>query len=141
MKIIIRESQYKNLKRQKLIDKILDKISNQGIESLDQYELETLNNESNPNFEEKTFLINKIKYIVEKYGNIFLKGLTNNVLPVYKKNNQEIHFVNELADNFVNIIVHDGIRELVEYPIDYDDLDLTTLKKIDDVINEFEYGE
>jgi predicted transcriptional regulator len=141
MKIIIRESQYKNLKRQKLIDKILDKISNQGIESLDQYELETLNNESNPNFKEKTFLINKIKYIVKKYGNIFLKGLTNNNLPVYKKNNQEIHFVNELADNFVNIIVHDGIRELVEYPIDYDDLDLTTLKKIDDVINEFEYGE
>jgi hypothetical protein len=55
-----------------------------------------LNNESNPNFKEKTFLINKIKYIVKKYGNIFLKGLTNNNLPVYKKNNQEIHFVKNL---------------------------------------------
>lgn len=141
MKIIIKESQYKNLKRQKLIDRILDKINSQGIDSLDQYERETLDNENNPKFNEEKFLIKKIKYIVEKYGNIFLDGLTDVNLPVHDKRGREVHFVKELADNFVNIIVHDGIREIVEYPIDYEDLGLSTLKRIDDVINNFEYGE
>jgi hypothetical protein len=75
MKIVINENQYKNLKKQKLIDRILDKISSQGIGSLDQYELDTLNSENNPDFDEKSFLVSKIKYIVEKYGNIFLEGL------------------------------------------------------------------
>jgi hypothetical protein len=144
MKIVISESQFKNLKRQKLIDRILDKISSQGIESLDRYERDTLDNENNPNFDEKSSLISKIKYIVEKYGNIFLKGLTKYELPIYMRNGDNVHFVNELSDDFVNIIViggPDGNREIVEYPVNYDELDLKTLKSIDDVINDYEYGE
>lgn len=144
MKIVINENQYKNLKKQKLIDRILDKISSQGIGSLDQYELDTLNSENNPDFDEKSFLVSKIKYIVEKYGNIFLEGLTNDDLPVYKQTINETHFVNELSDGFVNIIAYggpDGKTELVEYPVNYEELDLSTLKSIDEIINDYEYGE
>jgi len=144
MKIQITEDQYRNLKRQKSIDRILDKISSQGMGSLDDYELETLGNENNPNFDEKSFLISKIKYIVEKYGSIFLKGLTQYELPVYKQTSQELHSVNELSTDFVNIIAYggpDGKTELAEYPVNYDELDLSTLKSIDDVINDYEYGE
>lgn len=144
MKIVINESQFKNLKRQKLIDRILDKISSQGMGSLDDYELETLNSENNPNFDEKSFLISKIKYIVEKYGSIFLKGLTQYELPVYRQTSQELHLVNELSTDFVNIIAYggpDGNTELAEYPVNYDELELGTLKSIDDVINDYEYGE
>lgn len=144
MKIVISESQFKNLKRQRLINRILDKISSQGIESLDRYERETLDNENNPNFDEKSSLISKIKYIVEKYGNIFLKGLTKYELPIYMRDGDEVHFVNELSDDFVKIIViggPDGETELAEYPVNYDELELKTLKSIDDVINDYEYGE
>ena len=144
MKIQITENQYRNLKRQKLIDRILDKISSQGIESLDDYELETLNSENNPDFNEKFFLINKFKNIVKKYGNIFLDGLTDGQLPIYKTGVNEIQVVNELNDNFVNIIVYggpDGQTELVEYPVNYDELDLNTLQSIDRIINDYEYGE
>jgi hypothetical protein len=144
MKIQITEDQFRNLKRQKLIDRILDKISSQGMGSLDDYELETLGNENNPNFDEKSFLISKIKYIVDKYGSIFLKGLTQYELPVYKQTSQELHSVNELSTDFVTIIAYggpDGKTELAEYPVNYDELDLSTLKSIDDVINDYEYGE
>ena len=144
MKIVINESQFKNLKRQKLIDRILDKISSQGMGSLDDYELETLGNENNPNFDEKSFLISKIKYIVEKYGNIFLKGLTKYELPIYRETSDELHSVNELSTDFVNIIAYGGPKgktELAEYPVNYDELDLRTLKSINDVINNYEYGE
>ena len=144
MKIQITEDQYRNLKRQKSIDRILDKISSQGMGSLDDYELETLGNENNPNFDEKSFLISKIKYIVDKYGSIFLKGLTQYELPVYRQTSQELHLVNELSSEFVNIIAYggpDGKTELAEYPVNYDELELNTLKSIDDVINDYEYGE
>jgi hypothetical protein len=144
MKIVITEDQYRNLKRQKSIDRILDKISNQGMDSLDQYEIDTLDNENNPNFDEKSFLISKIKYIVEKYGNIFLDGLTGYDLPIYQQNSDERHSVSELTDNFVNIIAYggpDGKTEIAEYPVNYDELELGTLKSIDDVINDYEYGE
>jgi hypothetical protein len=133
-----------NLKKQRLVNRILDKISKQGMGSLDQYEMETLDNENNPNFNEKSFLISKIKYIVEKYGNIFLEGLTNDGLPIYHQNSHERHSVNELSTDFVNIIAYggpDGKTELAEYPVNYDELDLKTLKSIDDVINDYEYGE
>lgn len=112
--------------------------------SLDDYELETLNSENNPNFDEKSFLISKIKYIVEKYGNIFLKGLTKYELPIYRETSDELHSVNELSTDFVNIIAYggpDGNTELAEYPVNYDELELGTLKSIDDVINDYEYGE
>jgi hypothetical protein len=144
MKIIISENQFKNLKRQKLIDKILDKISRHGIESLDRYERETLDNENNPNFDEKSFLISKIKYIVDKYGDIFLPGLTKYELPIYSENGQERHMVRELTDEFVKITAiggPDGETELAEYPVNYDELDLKTLKSIDEIINDYEYGE
>jgi cystathionine beta-lyase family protein involved in aluminum resistance len=133
-----------NLKRQRLVNRILDKISSQGIESLDRYERETLDNENNPNFDEKSSLISKIKYIVEKYGNIFLKGLTNYELPIYMRDGDEVHFVNELSDDFVKIIViggPNGNREIADYPVNYNELELKTLKSIDDVINDYEYGE
>jgi len=133
-----------NLKKQRLINRILDKISSQGIGSLDQYELDTLNSENIPNFDEKSFLISKIKYIVDKYGSIFLKGLTKYELPVYRENSDELHLVNELSNDFVNIMAYggpDGKTELAEYPVNYDELELDTLKSIDDVINDYEYGE
>jgi MFS superfamily sulfate permease-like transporter len=49
-----------------------------------------------------------------------------------------------LAIIFVTIIAYggpDGKTELAEYPVNYDELDLSTLKSIDDVINDYEYGE
>ena len=144
MKIVITEDQYNKLRNQNSIDRILDKISKQGMGSLDQYEMETLDNENNPNFNEKSFLISKIKYIVEKYGNIFLEGLTNDSLPIYHQNSEERHSVSELTDNFVNIIAYggpDGNTELAEYPVNYDELELGTLKSIDEIINDYEYGE
>jgi hypothetical protein len=144
MKIVITEDQYKKLRNQNSVDRILDKISNQGIGSLDQYEKDTLDNENNPNFDEKSFLISKLKYIVEKYGNIFLDGLTGYDLPIYQKNSDELHSVSELTDNFVNIVAYggpDGKTELSEYPVNYDELELGTLKAIDEVINDYEYGE
>jgi uncharacterized protein YdcH (DUF465 family) len=133
-----------NLKKQRLINRILDKISNQGMGSLDKYEKDTLDNENNPNFDEKSFLISKLKYIVEKYGNIFLDGLTDYDLPIYQQNSDELHSVNELTDNFVNIIAYggpNGKTELAEYPVNYDELELGTLKSIDEIINDYEYGE
>ena len=60
---------------------------------------------------DKSFLISKIKYIVEKYGNIFLDGLTGYDLPIYQQNSDERHSVSELTDNFVNIIAYDGVSE------------------------------
>ena len=54
MKIVITEDQYNKLRNQNSIDRILDKISKQGMGSLDQYEMETLDNENNPNFNEKS---------------------------------------------------------------------------------------
>ena len=98
----------------------------------------------NPNFDEKSFLISKIKYIVDKYGNIFLDGLTGYDLPIYQQNSGERHSVSELTDNFVNIIAYggpDGNTELAEYPVNYDELELGTLKSIDEIINDYEYGE
>jgi hypothetical protein len=144
MKIVITEDQYKKLRNQNSVDRILDKISKQGIGSLDQYEKDTLDNENNPNFDEKSFLISKLKYIVEKYGNIFLDGLTGYNLPIYQQNSDELHSVSELTDNFVNIIAYggpDGKTELAEYPVNYDELELGTLKSIDEIINDYEYGE
>jgi hypothetical protein len=144
MKIVITEDQYKKLRNQNSVDRILDKISKQGIGSLDQYEKDTLDNENNPNFDEKSFLISKLKYIVEKYGNIFLDGLTGYDLPIYRQNSDELHSVSELTDNFVNIITYggpDGKTELAEYPVNYDELELGTLKSIDEIINDYEYGE
>jgi hypothetical protein len=55
-----------------------------------------------------------------------------------------LDLVNELSSDFVNIIAYggpDGKTELAEYPVNYDELDLITLKSIDDVINDYEYGE
>jgi hypothetical protein len=144
MKIVITEDQYKKLRNQNSVDRILDKISNQGMGSLDKYEKDTLDIENNPNFDEKSFLISKLKYIVEKYGNIFLNGLTGYDLPIYQQNSDELHSVSELTDNFVNIIAYggpDGKTELAEYPINYDELELGTLKSIDEIINDYEYGE
>jgi len=144
MKIVITEDQYKKLRNQNSVDRILDKTSKQGIGSLDQYEKDTLDNENNPNFDEKSFLISKLKYIVEKYGNIFLDGLTGYNLPIYQQNSNELHSVSELTDNFVNIITYggpDGKTELAEYPVNYDELELGTLKSIDEIINDYEYGE
>lgn len=144
MKIVITEDQYKKLRNQNSVDRILDKMSNQGMGSLDQYEIDTLDNENNPNFDEKSFLISKLKYIVEKYGNIFLDGLTGYDLPIYQQNSEERHSVSELTDNFANIIAYggpDGNTELAEYPVNYDELELGTLKSIDEIINDYEYGE
>jgi hypothetical protein len=144
MKIVITEDQYKKLRNQNSVDRILDKISNQGMGSLDKYEKDTLDNENNPNFDEKSFLISKLKYIVEKYGNIFLDGLTDYDLPIYQQNSDELHSVSELTDNFVNIIAYggpNGKTELAEYPVNYDELELGTLKSIDEIINDYEYGE
>ena len=128
-------NQFKNLKRQKLIDKILDKISSQGIESLDRYERETLDNENNPNFDEKSSLISKIKYIVDH--DIKNSTIINNLNEIHNENersNKRIIFSRNVIikagknnslheDNNNNIYQNDKLKHLQVFQYSFHNLD------------------
>jgi len=73
------------------IDEILDKINTQGIDSLDTYEREKLDNSGNKDYDTEQKLIEEIKEVVERNGSEIIMGKLGPVEP-------EPHFLKDGVD-------------------------------------------
>ena len=130
---------------EKELNRILDKILDQGKKSLTDSEWRKL--KANDDVElSKEELIDEIKDIVKKYSQYITIGeLYAETDPVYKEEGQTIHIVNALMIKTVDIVIYGGYKyETVidEYEETYDKLSYNTLKYIKYLlINaiEFEY--
>lgn len=118
------------------LNHILDKINDSGFDSLDEIEIKKLKNYGNENFNIKDDIINDIKYLLG--DDEFTMGeLEVDSSPVFKSIDQEIHLVERLNRDDVDIFVYGGYKyntEIDEYSKVYSDLDLDTLIQIKEVL-------
>ena len=126
---------------QEEINNILDGISKYGIESLSDTEKIKLDNYDNPNYDFRTELINDIKYLVEKSdGWLTMADMEASSSPVYQSINQEIHLIERLVNNSVNVVIYGGYKyetELGEYNIPYEKLDNSILIEIKELLDNY----
>ena len=82
----------------------------------------------------KMKLITQIKNIVDKYGGyITMMDLQAGASPYYKEVGDDIHLVERLMRDEVEIVAYGGYKnqdEVDDYEVGYEDLDMPTLKEI-----------
>ena len=121
------------------IDRLLDKIGSQGIESLNKYEKEKLDNIGNKSYDPKQKLITEIKELVSRYGGYITMGeMEAESSPSYKTIDQEVHLIETLSFEDVSVVVYGGYKyqdELREYDVKYEDLDMDILIEIKEIID------
>ncbi len=122
------------------MDKILDKISKDGIDSLSNEEKYLLDNQNEDQGDYKTKLIYDIQLKVIKYGSsISMQDLQAESSPVYKEQGQTIDLIERLYDDVVEVVSYGGYKyetELDEYDVKYEKLDIETLEEILKLLNE-----
>lgn len=122
------------------MDKILDKISEFGIESLSKEEKYLLDNQDEDQGDYKTKLIYDIKLKVIKYGScISMQDIQADSSPVYKEQGQTIDLIERLNDDSVEVVSYGGYKyesELDEYDVKYEKLDIDTLEEILELLND-----
>ena len=121
------------------IDKLLDKIGEHGIDSLNQYEKEKLDNIENRNYDPKQKLITQIKELVIRYGQHITMGeMEADSSPAYKSIDQEIHLIESLSTESVGVVSYGGYKyqdELNEYDVKYEELDMNMLMEIKNILD------
>jgi hypothetical protein len=124
---------------QKQLDDILDKIHKTGMSSLSEIERKELENINNPTYNFREEIINDIKLIVEKYGQyITMSDLQASTSPVYTSIDQQIHLIERLMTNQVELVAYGGYKydtELDEYYIPYVKLNNLVLLEIKELLD------
>ncbi len=120
---------------QEEIDSILDRIHQDGINSLSEREKKELENINNPNYDFKEDLINYIKSKVNgKF--ITMQDLQAESSPVYLYINNEYHLVERLMHDKVEIVAYDEFtgEDKKEYYKKYEKLFISTLFEIKELL-------
>lgn len=121
------------------IDRLLDKIGSNGINSLNKYEKEKLDNIGNNNYDPRKKLINELKEIVTRYGGYITMGeMESESSPSYKTIDQQVHLIEVVSSNGVGVVVYGGYKYetvLEEYDVDYEKLDMDILIEIKEIID------
>lgn len=74
-------------------------------------------------------------------GSISMGELEAETSPVYMEEPNNIHLIEMLHDDCVDVIVYDNEREINQYILTYDELNDDSLKEIQELIdNALEYG-
>lgn len=136
-----------NYKTEELLNSILDKINDKGLDSLTKREKEILDNWDNPNYEipkdpneityEKTVILNWIKDWLKEHGETTAKDLDLDSSIFYKDTDSEIHLIEEFENEEVTVNVY-SIPEYTkkhDYKIPYTELELETLTEIQTMLD------
>jgi len=120
------------------IDEVLDKISREGIHSLNKKEKYILDNiDGDKSYENN--IIDDIKQKVEEYGQIItMMDLQADASPLYKDPGQTIHLIERLYIDEVEVVVYGGFKyemELKDYKVKYEDLNNDILEQINDLLD------
>ena len=126
---------------QKEIDNILDKISTDGINSLSDVEKRKLDNFNNPNYNFRNEIIDNIKHLIEKSdGWVTMADMQSDTSPVYQSIGQEIHLIERLQSDSVNVVIYSGYKydtESGDYNVPYEKLDNSTLMEIKELLDNY----
>jgi hypothetical protein len=118
------------------LNQILDKISKSGVDSLTDIEKRKLNNYGNDSFDIKQEIINEITSIIgEKY--ITTMELDVESSPIYIETDDEIHLIERMDKEAVDIVVYDkndSLESTMEYDLKFSELDLETLVEIKEML-------
>jgi hypothetical protein len=118
------------------LNQILDKISKSGVDSLTDIEKRKLNNYGNDSFDIKQEIINEITSIIgEKY--ITTMELEVESSPIYIETDDEIHLIERMDKEAVDIVVYDkndSLESTMEYDLKFSELDLETLVEIKEML-------
>lgn len=123
---------------QEEIDKILDKISKSGVDSLTRIEKMKLDNSDNKSFSSKEELIGKIKSFMYEFGTVTTQDLMMDSSPVYKEIDQQIHLIERFYIDEVEVVVYGGYKyesEMSEYRVKWEDL---SEELLDEILTELE---
>jgi len=121
------------------MDDILDRINQNGIDSLSPTEKKKLGiiEDLTP----KESIIEEIKHIIENIGTVTSQELEMDASPLFKESRTEIHLVERFNQNDATVIVYGGRKyenEIDDYEISYDLLDEDTLEDILERLKEHE---
>ena len=124
---------------EKELNRILDKMLDQGKDSLTPEEQLKLKHNSDNVKLPKNELIKKIKNIVEENDlYISMNQLNIKSEPILKEVGQYIHKINGLLTEYVEVIIYGGddYRKMIdEYDEVYENLPLYVLERIDKILN------
>lgn len=118
------------------IDYLLDKIYKKDISSLYKFEKKRLDNFSDENFDYKSNLIENINNFVETHGSISLNDLRDDIILIYRIDNDERHEISTLlnekfrCDIYIPSDEHDLEYVLQDYYQKYSDLSIKILEDI-----------
>lgn len=130
MKDLIRKILKEN--NQDKINRILDKINDEGMNSLTRSERMTLSNSENPNFSSKESIIEEIQNKIDECGWITVSDLNSDSI-TYKEDNGEIHLIEGFSNDSVTINIYGGYKyesDMGDYDVSYNELDIVTLEEI-----------
>lgn len=118
------------------LNQILDKISKSGVDSLTDIEKRKLNNYGNDSFDIKQEIIDEIISIIgTKY--ITTMQLKIEASPIYIETDDEIHLIERMDKDAVDIVVYDkndSLESTMEYDLKFSELDLETLVEIKEML-------
>lgn len=118
------------------LNQILDKISKSGVDSLTDIEKRKLNNYGNDSFDIKQEIIDEIISIIgTKY--ITTMQLKVEASPIYIETDDEIHLIERMDKDAVDIVVYDkndSLESTMEYDLKFSELDLETLVEIKEML-------
>lgn len=118
------------------LNQILDKISKSGVDSLTDIEKRKLNNYGNDSFDIKQEIIDEITSIIgTKY--ITTMQLKIEASPIYIETDDEIHLIERMDKDAVDIVVYDkndSLESTMEYDLKFSELDLETLVEIKEML-------
>lgn len=118
------------------LNQILDKISKSGLDSLTDIDKRKLNNYGNDSFDIKQEIIDEIISIIgDKY--ITTMELQVEASPIYIETDDEIHLIERMDKEAVDIVVYDkndSLESTMEYDLKFSELDLETLVEIKEML-------
>jgi hypothetical protein len=123
------------------INRILDKISAKGINSLTRTDKMVLSNSKNRGYDVKEDLISLIKDKVEQCGMISTGELYSDTDIMYQEDAEGIHLIDTFYNDGVEVTIYGGYKNetvVREYGVSYEELDLDILEQIYDMIEEYE---
>ncbi len=123
------------------INRILDKISAKGINSLTRSDKMTLSNSKNRGYDAKEELILMIQDKIEECGMISTGELYSDTDITYQEDSEGIHLIDTFYNDGVEVTIYGGYKNetvVREYGVSYEELDLDILEQIYDMIEDHE---
>lgn len=125
---------------QEEIDRILDKISEKGMDSLTRSERMTLSNSEKSDYSSKDSLIEEIKNKIDECGWITVSELGSNSI-MYMEDGGEIHLIEGFGNDSVTVNIYGGYKhetDMGDYEVSYNKLDNDTLEEILYLIEDYD---